>query len=101
MLNWVWFWIPNRTVYLFLHYISIINLVLCILTVVLSVFTAKKQRIVLFLSGIYLFNLYTFAFSFASERYAAMLMPLRYIIAAIGLEIITEQISEHRMKSYP
>ncbi len=101
MLNWVWFWIPNRTVYLFLHYISIINLVLCILTVVLSVFTAKKQRIVLFLSGIYLCNLYTFAFSFASERYAAMSMPLRYFIAAIGLEIITELIFEHRMKPIP
>lgn len=101
MLNWVWFWMPNMNIYNALHYISIVNLVLCILTVVLSVFTAKKRGIVLFLSVMYLFNIYTFAFSFASERYAALSMPLRYFIAAIGLEIITELIHEHRMKSTP
>lgn len=99
MLNWVWFWIPSKPVYLALRAVSILNLIACIITAAAALITGRKRTSVLFLSALYIFNIYTFAFSFASERYAAMSVPLRYFIAAIGIEILAELISEKRRKT--
>lgn len=87
MLNWVWEWLPNPTLYNTLHYISCINFIMCILTLVLSFSLKKQRKAVVFLSFIYWINIYIFAFSFASERYSAMLMPFRYMLCAIGLQL--------------
>lgn len=87
MLNWVWEWLPSPTLYIVLHYISCINFACCILSCALSFSLKKHRRDVLFLSFIYWVNLYVFAFSFASERYSAMLMPFRYMLCAIGLQL--------------
>ncbi|MDO4982361.1 MAG: glycosyltransferase family 39 protein [Eubacteriales bacterium] len=96
MLNWVWCWLPIPALYYTLHYISMFNLILCVLAVVLSLVLRKKRPEVLFLSVMYLFNIYTFAFSFASERYAAMSVPIRYIIAVIGIEIVCQLAAEKK-----
>lgn len=98
MLNWVWWWIPNMSVYAVLRAFSIANLAVCVLTISASLITGKKRGIVLFLSILYLFNIYTFAFSFASERYAAMSVPLRYFIAAIGIDFLAELISGRKRR---
>lgn len=97
MLNWVWCWLPIPTLYYTLHYISMFNLVLCVLAVVLSLVSRRKRPETLFLSCMYLFNIYTFAFSFASERYAAMSVPIRYIIAVIGIEIVCQLAAEKQL----
>ncbi len=98
VLNWVWFWIPSKTIYITLRTLSEINLAVCVLTIFVSVKTRKKAKQVIFLSILYLFNIYTLAFSFASERYAAMSVPLRYFIAAIGIEFLAEILAKRKEK---
>ena len=96
VLNWVWFWIPSKTIYITLRTLSEINLAVCVFTIFISVKTRKKAKLVIFLSILYLFNIYTLAFSFASERYAAMSVPLRYFIAAIGIEFFAEMLEKRK-----
>ena len=96
MLNWVWEWLPSPTLYNALHYISCVNFACCVITFALSLILKKQRGIVLFLSIIYWTNLYVFAFSFASERYSAMLMPFRYMLCALGLELALEFIRSRK-----
>lgn len=101
MINWVWCWLPNPPLYYTLHYISCVNFACCILSVILAFAAKRERRITLFLALIYWINLYVFAFSFASERYSAMLMPFRYMLCAVGLHVAVELIRERRAKKYP
>lgn len=90
MINWVWEWLPNPALYNTLHYISCVNFACCIISFALA-FVMKQQRgISLFLALIYWVNIYVFAFSFASERYSAMLVPFRYMLCGIGLYLVVE-----------
>ncbi len=99
MLNWVWEWLPSPTLYNALHYISCVNFACCVITFALSLIHKKQRRIVFFLSLIYWTNLYVFAFSFASERYSAMLMPFRYMLCALGLQLALEFIRSRKTKN--
>ncbi len=91
VLNWPWYWGPYETqVTALLGAISKINCVLCAAAVLLSLIRKKKRLIVLYLSAMYVVNLYVLAMSFASERYAAMIMPLRYMLGIIGIWLIAD-----------
>lgn len=69
-----------------------INLVLCALTV-LSGFKLKKYRSeIFFLILTYLGNIYIYAMTFSFDRYAATLMPVRYIAMGIGCYLIIKLI---------
>ena len=96
MINWVWCWLPNPPLYYTLHYISCVNFACCILSVILAFAARRKRGITLFLVLIYWVNLYVFAFSFASERYSAMLMPFRYMLCAVGLYAAVELLRARR-----
>lgn len=96
MLNWVWIWLPAPGLYNALRLISQINLVLCAVTAAYSLFTKKLRPLVLWLGITYVLNIYLIALSFASERYAAMFMPLRYMIAAIGLYLAVDFVKSRR-----
>ena len=91
MLNWVWYWGPaSDTVEPILNIISKINMLLCAAAAVLSLIRKKERLPVFFLGGMYVINLYILAMSYAIERYAAMLMPLRYMIGIIGIYLIAD-----------
>ena len=96
MLNWVWIWLPAPGLYNALRLVSQINLLLCVLTALYSFFTGKMRPLVLWLGFSYVLNLFFIALSFASERYAAMFMPLRYMIAAIGLYLAVDFVKNRR-----
>jgi len=99
MLNWVWIWLPAPQLYYALQFVSRVNLLLCGLTAIYSIFTKKMRPMVLWLGFTYVLNIFFIALSFASERYAAMFMPLRYIIASIGLYLAVDFIKSRQMKS--
>lgn len=98
MINWVWFWLPMPEMYYTLRFFSQVNMVMCIAAVILSLAIRKKRQIMLYLSFTYAINMYIVAMSFASERYAAMFMPYRYLIAAIGLYLAVELIKDIKRK---
>lgn len=98
MLNWVWIWLPAPKLYYTLRFFSQINMVACAITGLYSLFTKKMRPMVLWLGITYILNIYIIAMSFASERYAAMFMPLRYIIAAIGFYLAVDFIKSRRRK---
>ena len=98
MLNWVWCWLPNMTIYYSLAAFSIANLAFCAFTLLVCFIRKKNRAELAFLTFMYVFNIYTFAFSFASERYAAMSVPLRYFIAAFGIDLILAFIGGKRRR---
>jgi len=101
MINWVWFWLPMPEMYYTLRFFSQVNMVMCIAAVILSLAAKKKRGIVLYLGFSYAINMYIVAMSFASERYAAMFLPYRYMLAAIGLHIAVELIRDYKRKRSP
>ncbi|MBQ3210205.1 MAG: hypothetical protein IJB09_01750 [Oscillospiraceae bacterium] len=98
MINWVWFWLPLENVYKLCRLLSQVNMVLCIVSVVLSLIMKKKRAIALFLAITYSVNLYIIAMSFASERYAAMFLPYRYMLAAVAIYLMVQLFSKLRNK---
>ena len=97
ILNWVWYYIEMFGISLqTAHRLRQLNFLICSLTVVLSLILKRYRKEVLFLSACYFINLYMIAFSYAIDRYAQMIMPYRYILAAIGMELIAGLISSKR-----
>lgn len=85
-LNWAWAWEEAFGVsYGVLHRISQLNMLLCALTVPLALRLRRARAPVLFLSALYLLQLYIHALAFVTDRYASSLLFLRYILAGIGL----------------
>lgn len=67
-----------------------LNLNLCVVGLALS-FLLKKRRAEMFsLTLMYMANIYIYAMTFSFDRYAASLLPLRYIMAGIGLYLICQ-----------
>ena len=99
ILNWVWYYIELFGISLqTAHRLRQINFLLCVAAVILSL-TLKKHRIaVLFLCICYFINLYMIAFSYAIDRYAQMIMPYRYILAAFCLELFADVIEGKRYR---
>lgn len=66
------------------------NLMLCVVSVALA-FLLKKRRAEMFaLTLMYLTNIYIYAMTFSFDRYAASLLPLRYIVIGIGLYLVCQ-----------
>ncbi len=99
MLNWVWAWEEVFHVpYSFLHRISQINLLFCIVSVALSVLCRKDFEIP-FLLAIYIAFVFVHAMAFVTDRYSSSLMGIRYIIAGSGTPLVIAFISKKRKVS--
>ena len=99
MLNWVYYWGPyQEQIESFTKLMSRVNLLLCAGGGILALLRKQKREIILFLSALYFTNIYLISLSFAVERYAALLMPLRYLIAAIGLYVMVRSVLQLREK---
>lgn len=96
MLNWVWIWLPLPWLYYTLRFLSQINLVMCVGAALLSLIQKKNRAMLLWLGSTYVINIYIIAMSFASERYAGMFMPLRYMLAAMGLQLAVSWLQERK-----
>lgn len=62
-----------------------INWILSIITLLASIYFKKYRSIMFFLSSLYIGNIYIYAMTYSFDRYAATLLPLRYIILGIGV----------------
>ncbi len=97
MLNWVYYWGPYmEQIESFTKVMGRVNLLLCAAGGLLALLRKQKREIILFLAAIYFTNIYIISCSYAVERYAALLMPLRYLIASIGVFVMVQDISQLR-----
>lgn len=62
----------------------------CVLTVFLAFYLKRYRKEILFLSGLYIGNIYIYAMTFAFSRYAQTLMPLRFAIVGMGVYLLLE-----------
>ena len=91
MLNWAWAWEEVlNTSYETLHRISQVNMLFCALTALLALWLKKYRAPILFLGAVYVAYVYMNALAFVSDRYGAVLMPLRYMIAGLGFGLLWE-----------
>ncbi len=89
MLNWAWAWMEVlNTPYTVLHRISQLNMILCILTVPLVLRLRRARAPVFFLGIVYIVQVYVCAMAFVTDRYASMLIFLRYLIGGIGISLL-------------
>lgn len=70
-----------------LSYFHRLDLYFCIFTIAAALVLKRKRLPVLFLAGVYLFNVYVYAMNYAFERYNASLMCLRFVLIGIGLSL--------------
>ena len=77
-----------------LYILRDINLWLCIISTVAAFVLKKYREEIFFLWFLYLGNIYIYAMTFAFNRYAATLMPTRYIIMGIGAYLCVKLLSE-------
>ena len=98
MLNWAWAWEEVFHVsYELLHRLSQVNLILCLLA--LPLLLAWKERFdLLYLTAMYIVQVYIHAMSFVTDRYASSLMGIRYVWAGIGVGIAIELWQNHWKK---
>lgn len=97
VINWVWYWSKVMGVeYEAMVLASKMNAVLCAAAVMLSLLIKKFRKELILLSGYYVINLFILATAFVSDRYASTLMPIRYIIAGVGICFFVELISRIR-----
>lgn len=75
-----------------------INWILCIMIVGISLFIKKYRSIMFLLSFIYIGNIYIYAMTFSFNRYAATLLPLRFMIVGIGCAMISKMICDRKKK---
>ena len=61
---------------------------LCVFVIFLSFYLKKYRKEIGFLTFLYVGNIYVYAMTFAFSRYAATLMPIRFIIVEIGYYLI-------------
>ncbi len=89
MLNWAWAWEEAFHVpYAVLHRISQLNMLLCAAAVPLALWLRRARAPILFLSAMYVIQVYIHALAFVTDRYASSLLFLRYLIAGIGLSLL-------------
>ena len=65
-----------------------IDLCLCIAALAAAFILKRHRKPILFLTAVYLGNLYIYAMTFAFERYNASMMSLRFIMGGIGIALI-------------
>ena len=100
ILNWVWYYIQLGGIsYEAAKRMRQLGFLFCALSVVLSLALKKRRRLILFLAAAYFLNLYLLATSYAIDRYAQMIMPYRYLIMGLGLELLGECVRRIRTKT--
>ena len=100
ILNWVWYYIELFGIsFQAAHRLRQLGFVLCLVTLVLARRRFRKQVWFLFLT--YLINLFLVAGSYAIDRYAQTIMPYRYLIMGLGLELAVGSWESWREKHKP
>lgn len=61
---------------------------LCLFITFASFFLKRRRIVISFLWSVYLVNIYLYALNFSFSRYAATLMPVRFMIIGIGIPLI-------------
>ena len=61
---------------------------LCAFIILLSFYLKKYRKEIGFLAFLYAGNIYVYAMTFAFDRYAATLMPIRFVIVGMGCYLI-------------
>lgn len=64
-----------------------IEVCLCLLAILASLLLKKYRAPVIFVSAVYLGNIYVYAMTYAFSRYNASLVYLRYLVIGIGLSL--------------
>lgn len=67
-----------------------IDAILCAIAVILGFCLKKYRKELLFLSALYIGNIYIYAMTFAFSRYAETLMVIRFIIVGFGLYLLLD-----------
>ncbi len=68
--------------------VQMFDLYLCLAAVALSLVLKKQRLPVLFLTGVYLFNIYIYSMTYAFSRYNASLMSLRFALVGFSVYLI-------------
>ena len=63
-----------------------LDFVVCMLAFLSAFYLKKHREIMFFLAFLYLGNIYVYAMTFSFDRYAATLMPMRFI--ALGIAVV-------------
>lgn len=66
----------------------------CLLAILASLLLKKYRAPVIFLSAVYLGNIYIYAMTYAFSRYNASLVYLRYLVIGIGLSLTIQLIGK-------
>ena len=97
ILNWVWYWSPFPFFpYEAAHRLRQLNCLFCLGSAGLALALKKHRKVIFFLGFAYVANLYGIAFSLAIDRYAQMIMPYRYLMAGLGLDLAAELLRRRR-----
>ena len=65
-----------------------LDVYLCAFVVFLALYLKKYRKEIGFLAFLYIGNIYVYAMTFSFSRYAATLMPIRFIIVGLGYYLI-------------
>ena len=97
ILNWVWYYVELGGISFGLaHRMRQLGFLFCALSVLLSLLLKKHRRLILFLAAAYFINLYLLSTSYAIDRYAQMIMPYRYLIMGLGLDLLATLLRRRR-----
>lgn len=69
-----------------------VELCLVLFSLLGAIVLKKKRRIMFILASYYLLNLATYAYSFSFDRYAELIVVIRYILLGIGIPLILEML---------
>lgn len=74
----------------------------CLASLVASFLLKKKRKIMGFLMLLYMGNIFIYSMTFAFDRYAQTLLPIRFIMFGIGLTLVGELLMKalHSIKEY-
>ena len=91
LLNWAWSWWGVFGVsYEALHRLYQLNLLLCAGVLALSLWLRRLRAPLWFLTALYAGQVWLYALSFITDRYSSALIPLRFLLAGIGLTLLPE-----------
>ena len=99
ILNWVWYYIELPVVSIAMaHRLRQLGFLFCGLSFVLAFALKKHRRLIVFLTVAYFLNLLLLSTSYAIDRYAQMIMPYRYVLLGIGLDLLRDAWRRIRQK---
>ena len=91
VLNWVWYYIEWGGIsFAMAHRLRVLGFCFCVVSFVLAFALKKHRRLIAFLTFAYFANLLLLSTSYTIDRYAQMIMPYRYLIVGLGLDLAAE-----------